>query len=252
MRSGRTSGLAVGAKSRHPDLDAAVEVRRHPGARRMTLRVSRTRRAVIVTLPVQCALAEADTFLKRNIDWVRERLTNVPPLQPFCDGSEMPLRGKAHAIAFGRRSACDARGRGVVRAVPGAPPLLDVAGEAEHGPRRLLDWLAGEARADLDARVRFHAERLAVKPKRIVVRDQSSRWGSCSTTGVLSFSWRLIMAPPEVLDYVAAHEVAHLIEMNHGPKFWALVARTMPGHDSAKMWLKMCGADLHRYGPAHA
>lgn len=248
MRSGRTSSLAVGAKSRHPDLDAAVEVRRHPGARRMTLRVSRTRRAVIVTLPVQCALAEADTFLKRNIEWVRERLTSVPPLQPFCDGGELPLRGTAHTISFGRRSRGSARGRSVVQCIPGAPPVLDVGGEAEHGARRLLDWLTAEARADLDGRVRHHAARLGVRPKRIVVRDQSSRWGSCSTTGVLSFSWRLIMAPTEVLDYVAAHEVAHLIEMNHGANFWALVARTMPGHESAKLWLKVCGADLHRYG----
>jgi len=80
------------------------------------------------------------------------------------------------------------------------------------------------------------------------VRDQASRWGSCSTTGVLSFSWRLILAPARILDYVAAHEVAHLKEMNHGPRFWALVERTMPAMKEAKGWLQLYGLDLHRYG----
>ena len=100
---------------------------------------------------------------------------------------------------------------------------------------------------ELDVRVRYHAARLGVRPKRIVLRDQSSRWGSCSTTRVLSFSWRLILAPPHVLDYVAAHEVAHLAQMNHGPKFWALVARTMPQMEEARAWLRVYGMDLHRY-----
>lgn len=255
MRSGRIAdadsadaGSSAGASI--PEIGASVEVRRHPGARRMTLRVSRTRRAVIVTLPVQCALAEADTFLKRNIDWVRERLTSVPPAEPFRNGAEIPLRGELHRIVFGSGAASAATPRGVVERVAApAGPFLSVSGHAEHGARRLLDWLGAQARGDLEASVAAHAGRLGVRPKRIVVRDQTSRWGSCSTTGVLSFSWRLVMAPAEVLDYVAAHEVAHLIEMNHGPRFWALVERTLPGHQGAKRWLKVCGAELHRYGP---
>ena len=88
---------------------------------------------------------------------------------------------------------------------------------------------------------------LGLKPRRVVVRDQTSRWGSCSTARVLSFSWRLIFAPPFVLDYVAAHEVAHLKEMNHGPRFWALVRKTNPRMDEARRWLKRHGAELHRY-----
>ncbi len=93
-----------------------------------------------------------------------------------------------------------------------------------------------------------HARTLGLKPVRIAVKDQASRWGSCSTTGVLSFSWRLILAPPAILDYVAAHEVAHLAEMNHGPRFWALVKRTVPQLDEARRWLHIYGMDLHRYG----
>jgi len=129
---------------------------------------------------------------------------------------------------------------------------LNVAGDVTHAPRRLGDWLVDQARRDLDARVSWHSRRLGVKASRISVRDQTSRWGSCSTTGALSFSWRLILAPRHILDYVAAHEVAHLAEMNHGPKFWALVRRTMPDMDEARRWLQIYGMDLHRYGAAVA
>jgi hypothetical protein len=130
-------------------------------------------------------------------------------------------------------------------------PEIRVSGRPEHAARRLRDWLHAEARSDLDARVGWHARSLGLTPRRITVRDQSSRWGSCSTTGALSFSWRLVLAPPMILDYVAAHEVAHLAEMNHGPRFWALVARTMPQMDEARRWLQVYGMDLHRYDPSN-
>lgn len=229
-------------------LGAPVEVRRHPKARRMTLRVSRTRKAVLMTLPLDCDLTEANTFLDRNIEWVRERLGNVPEPVPFADGAFVPLRGVPHKIRFDDRSA---QRRPVLAMVDeGRCRVLSVAGHIGCGPRRLRDWMFAQARDDLDQRVLHHARYLGVRPKRINVRDQVSRWGSCSTTGALSFSWRLVMAPPLVLDYVAAHEVAHLRQMNHGPKFWALVRETMPRMDEAVEWLDDRGMDLHRYGVA--
>jgi hypothetical protein len=112
----------------------------------------------------------------------------------------------------------------------------------------MLDWMKRQANLDLNARVAVHADRLDLTPARIVVRDQTTRWGSCSTSGALSFSWRLVLAPPFVLDYLAAHEVAHLGHMNHGPRFWNLVERTMPRHEEARTWLRKHGASLHRYG----
>jgi len=230
------------------ELDCPVEVRRHPSARRLTLRVSRTRRAVIVTLPIQCDIGEASSFVSRNIEWVRERLNSLPRPVPFRDGALLPLRGEFHRVVFtGKREP----GR-VVQRQPTeiGLPELHVSGRAEHGARRLRDWLFDEARHDLDERVLHHARSLGVAPKRITVRDQATRWGSCSTTGVLSFSWRLILAPARILDYVAAHEVAHLKEMNHGPQFWTLVARSMPTMKEAKRWLQLYGLDLHQYGPA--
>ena len=248
MRQTVASAEALSKPTELDEIGAPVEVRRHAGARRLTLRVSRTRRAVIVTLPVQCDLNEADSFIIRNIDWVRERLDRVPLPVPFREGALMPLRGKVHRLVFARK--CETSG--VVqrnRSTTGFPELR-VGGHVEHAPRRLRDWLFEEARRDLDARIVHHSRKLGVTAKRIAVRDQSSRWGSCSTTGVLSFSWRLVLAPPFVLDYVAAHEIAHLVEMNHGPKFWALVEGTMPRMQEAKLWLQRYGLDLHRYGPA--
>ncbi len=228
-------------------LDAPVEVRRHPGARRMTLRVSRTKRAVIVTIPFSCKVEEADSFVNRHLDWVLDRLGTVPDPVPFKDGAALPLRGVFHVVRF---AATKAQGPLVTRiADPGAGPVLEVAGHPSHASRHLMRWLAEEARHDLEERVAFHALRLGLQAKRIAVRDQSSRWGSCSTTGVLSFSWRLVLAPPPVLDYVAAHEVAHLAEMNHGPRFWALVRQTCPEMGAAKQWLVAYGTGLHRYGP---
>ncbi|MFM9938671.1 MAG: M48 family metallopeptidase [Hyphomicrobiaceae bacterium] len=228
-------------------LPAPVEVRRHPTARRLTLRVSRTSRAVYLTLPRNTCLREADRFVARSLEWVRERLDGVPEPVPFRPGTVLPLRDVAHEIAFiGSRP-----GSPVVSTHGGAetrPHRIEVTGAAEHAPRRLKDWLVEQATRDLDARVGYHAARLGVRARRLTLRDQKSRWGSCSSSGELSFSWRLILAPPLVLDYVAAHEVAHLAEMNHGPRFWRLVEKTMPNFEEARVWLRLRGMDLYRYG----
>jgi predicted metal-dependent hydrolase len=224
-------------------LDAPVEVRRHPGARRMTLRVSRTKRSVIVTVPMNCGLADAGLFLNRHLEWVRDRLGNLPVPVPFEDGMVVPIRGTLNRVAF---TGVMKPGRAVE--VSGEGDALYINGRLDLAPRHLRTWLIEQARADLDERVAFHAGQLSLRAKKIAIRDQSSRWGSCSTTGLLSFSWRLVLAPPLILDYVAAHEVAHLAEMNHGPRFWSLVRETMPRMDDAKRWLSHYGTDLHRYG----
>jgi predicted metal-dependent hydrolase len=247
MPTGRGPGKSVESALELEALGAPIEVRRHPAAQRLTLRVSKTKRAVIITVPANCRMEEAGKFVRSNLDWVRDRLGSVPEPVPFADGAKVPLRGRLHHVRFtGPRRARVVE----VLNIAGRMPVLDVSGQREHAPRRLKDWLAEQARDDLDACVRAHGKNLGVKARSITLRDQTSRWGSCTATGLLSFSWRLILAPAHVLDYVAAHEVAHLVEMNHGPRFWRLVARTMPRLEDAKRWLRHHGPDLHRYGAA--
>lgn len=249
MSRSRRTVTSKGSSTGFDDIGAKLEVRRHPAARRLTLRISRTRRAVLVTIPIQCDLDEAGSFLNRHIDWVRERLDSLPDPVPFADGAVMPLRGEPHRVAVTKGALTCAI---ALPEVADQWPAIVVPAPIGRAPSRLRDWLFSEARSDLDARVSHHARRLDLKPMRIAVRDQTTRWGSCSTTGVLSFSWRLVLAPAHVLDYVAAHEVAHLAEMNHGPRFWALVRKTMPDYEAAKTWLQVYGPDLHRYGAARA
>ena len=244
-------------------LDTPVEVRRSARAGRLILKVSEARRAATLTVPPHASLEDASDFLARHFDWLQDRLAAIPEPVPFRDGACLPLRGIEHGLSF----VGPLRRRGVVwteagdrvrdrpadwsaeGAAPDGPrPRICVAGTPDHAARRLKDWLAREAKKDLTARVAWHGQALGLAAKRISVRDQSTRWGSCSSTGVLSFSWRLILAPHFVLDYVAAHEVAHLEEMNHSPAFWRLVRQTMPRTDEAKRWLKTHGATLHRYG----
>ena len=220
-----------------------VRVRRHRQARRYTLRIHAANREVVLTMPPRGSVKQAKEFAQKHGAWIAARLARLPEAAPFAHGALLPLRGLEHRIQHRR----NARGTVWIEA-EASVRLLCVAGEEPHLPRRVRDFLKREAKRDLEAASRMAAQALGVKIMRVSVRDQSSRWGSCSSTGVLSYSWRLILAPPFVLDYLAAHEVAHLIEMNHSRRFWRLVERICPEMGRAKAWLDAHGADLHRYG----
>jgi len=222
-----------------------VLVRRHRQARRYTLRIQAATREVILTIPPRATLNDASAFAQKHGGWIAARLGRLPEAIPFADGILLPLRGVPHRITHRR----GARGTVWTEMTTGGDGLLCVAGLAPHIERRVGDFLRREAKRDLEAASRRYADALGLGFRRVTVRDQSSRWGSCSTAGMLSFSWRLILAPSQVLDYLAAHEVAHLVEMNHSPDFWRLVQRICPHHEGAKAWLDVHGADLHRYGP---
>jgi predicted metal-dependent hydrolase len=220
-----------------------VGIKRNRQARRYTLRIQAATREVLLTMPQRGSLKEAKAFAERHGAWIAARLKRLPVAAPFIDGAVIPLRGEAHRIVH-RPEA-----RGTVWVEPDdVEPSLCVAGDAPHVARRLGDYLKKQARSDLEAASRRHAARLKVNVARVSVRDTTSRWGSCSHTGRLSYSWRLIMAPPFVLDYLAAHEVAHLVEMNHSPRFWKVVRGICPEMERAKAWIEAHGADLHRYG----
>ena len=221
-----------------------VHVRRHRQARRYTLRVQAATRDIVVTMPTRGSLKEAAAFAQKHGAWIATRLSRLPEAAPFADGVVIPLRGTPHRILHRPHQ------RGTVWTETGADGenVLCVTGGAPHINRRITSYLKKEARRDLDTASRKYAQQTGASIRRITVRDQSSRWGSCSSTGALSYSWRLIFAPPFVLDYLAAHEVAHLIEMNHSPRFWRLLAQISPDMKQAKVWLDVNGTDLHRYG----
>ena len=223
-----------------------IELKRHAQARRYTLRIRATDRTVVLTMPLRGSVKEARSFAQRSGAWIAARLKRLPQPIPFAAGLELPLRGVPHRIVH-RPS------RGTVWIEAGDDmPLLCVAGDSAHLARRVRDYLKREAKRDLEAASRRYAEALGVTVRRVAVRDQVSRWGSCTAAGVLSYSWRLILAPPYVLDYLAAHEVAHLVEMNHSRRFWRVVATVCPDWQRAKGWVGANGNALHRYGASPA
>ena len=229
---------------RHEGGPFQVMLRRRPTARRMTLRVSSATRDVVLTVPEHTDLAAARRFADGHGAWIAARLARVPERIVFAQGVLIPLRGVPHRIAHWSGV------RGAASAIldPAGEPIIAVAGEAPHVARRVGEFLEREARRDLAAAVKTYTEALGRPAKRITVRDTKSRWGSCSASGCLNFSWRLILAPPHVLDYLAAHEVAHLKEMNHSPRFWRTLRALCPHTDDAERWLKRHGTDLHKYG----
>ncbi len=229
-----------------------VALKRVAGARRFTLRVRSATRDVVLTMPVRSSLISAREFVERHAAWIGARLNRLPLPVPFESGAVVPLRGVNHVI----HHRPDLRGNvwietGCAVSLE-AENALCVACDTPHLSRRVADYLRREARRDLENAVRRHTAAIGAEARRVTVRDTVSRWGSCSASGALSFSWRLILAPSYVLDYLAAHEVAHLVHLNHSPKFWALTKKLAPETDRAEAWLKAHGASLHRFGSVEA
>ncbi|MFN4140684.1 M48 family metallopeptidase [Aestuariivirga sp.] len=221
--------------------DEVLEVvfRRHAQARRLVLRLNSTGTGVLVTVPKGVSRGRALDFTERSRSWIEERVRSRGGLIHLTPGHILPLRGIAHEI----RHVESRRGLVTVDPVRG---LIHVPGEPEHVKRRLLDFLRAAAREDLAKASERYATLMGVRYRRITIRDQRSRWGSCSANGDLSYSWRLILAPDYVLDYVAAHEVAHLRHLDHSPRFWRLLLTHCAGAAKAKNWLRAHGQEVHR------
>lgn len=217
----------------------SVVLRRHPRARRLKLTIDPTRGYPVLTLPPGVSEREALGFLDRNAGWALNALNNLPSPVEIAPDGVIPFRGVDHRI--NHRS--DAR-RGVF--VDG--DAINVSGPAEHLPRRVTDFLKREAKTTIKPLARDMAKRLSRKPGRVSVRDQRTRWGSCAANGDLSFSFRLILAPPHILDYVVAHEVSHLVHMDHSQAFWRTVETLYPDWRAARDWLSTHGSRLHRIG----
>ena len=230
----------------HEGGEFLVAIRRAHRARRFTLRVRASLGDAVLTIPSGGSLRAAQQFADRHATWISERLDKLPQKIVLGVGASVPLRGVDVPIVVGaglRATAWLDRRPGAT----GDEPVLVVCGTPEQQHRRVLDFLRREARTDIEAAVRRHAAAVRRPVRGITLRDTRSRWGSCTARGELNFSWRLIMAPSHVLDYLAAHEVAHLVHMNHSPAFWAVTAALDPNLDRAEAWLKAHGASLHRY-----
>jgi predicted metal-dependent hydrolase len=221
-----------------------VEVAVKLSKRAASFRLSLPAGGPVLTVPERARWADAEAFLLRHRNWMAARLPRGARSMRLEAGTEVPLRGVPHLVV----GTGILRGRVEILSLPDLPELR-VPGAPEHQPRRLFDWLKAEALADLSERSAFHAARLGVTVKDIKLRSQSSRWGSCSSTGSINYNWRLILAPSFVLDYVAAHEVALLVEMNHSDAFWATVKRTLPDMERGRAWLKAHGRQLMAWEP---
>ena len=228
--------LTVGARS-FPFL-----VKRDSRARRMLLRVMPRDGSVVLVLPTRASLKSGQQFVTEQVDWILARQEERPETQPWQDGAVLPLYGAPHTI----RHRPAARGGVWIQ-----ESEIHVTGQVEHLPRRLRDWLKRRAREEFGTAAREMAAGIGVSVRRVTVRDTQSRWGSCSAHGNLSFSWRLLLAPPTIARYLVAHEVAHLKHMDHSTAFWTLCARLL-GSDSelraARIWLRRHGAALHLHG----
>jgi predicted metal-dependent hydrolase len=212
-----------------------VTVRRSGRARRMSLRVSRLDGRVTLTLPQRVSLGEGMAFLRDREGWLRGHLASVGTAERPVLGGTIPFRGEGIVLT-------PARVRSPV--LDGATLLMPP--DPDRIEARLLAFLKMQARDRLAEASDRYAGMLGRQYRRLTLRDTRSRWGSCTAQGDLMYCWRLIMAPPEVLDYVAAHEVAHLAEMNHSPAFWAVVERLFPDHAACRRWLRTEGETLHR------
>lgn len=234
LDQGKTRFIAAGGAELPVDI---VENRR---ATRLTLRIAAGGGSLRLTTPPHVSERQIDEFLDRNRNWVATRIARLPKQVRVTDGARVAFLGARHRIVHVDRI----RGTVEAAAMRGEAVLL-VPGDPGSIGRRLRDFFIKEARKRLNEAVAAYAEVLEVRPRAIRVTDTSSRWGSCSTTRTLSFSWRIVMAPPEVLSYLAAHETAHLLEMNHGARFWDLVRAICPHMERHKDWLKRNGARLH-------
>lgn len=212
-----------------------VLLRRSARARRLSLRVSRLDGRATLTLPNRVAEREGLAFLRERETWLRKHLEDIAPEQPVTLGGTVPYRGATLRVRAGDVKRVRLDPQGLV--VPNVPEKVGA---------RVAAFLKRQARDALaDASDRYAAQ-LGLGYGKISLRDARSRWGSCSSEGNLMYSWRLIMAPPEVLDYVAAHEVAHLRHMDHSPRFWSVVEHLFPDHKSCQKWLRDHGGALHR------
>lgn len=226
---------------------AVVTLKVHRRARRVSLRLDRTRREIVATAPSVRRLPEAAAFARERASWIVERLAELPDAAPVSPGMTLQVFGEAVRLEAGAGRAR------WIDAADGAPHRITAMGEGEGYARAVILLIRKRALSVLTERTAHYAARLGAPMPKVSVADAKSRWGSCrpgprGTAGAIRYSWRLALAPFEVADYVAAHECAHLLELNHGPRFWAHVKALVGDERRHRAWLRAEGARLHAFG----
>lgn len=234
MSSTVTSELRFESAGMEAPLKLVVSAR----ARVMRLRVDRRNGAVVLTIPKRASQRKALEWAAGHRAWIEAQLAQIVPASVLTDGAELPIEGVPHRISW------NASASRVPRREEGA---LIVGGPVETLQPRMLRWLRRYAAETLSRETREFAAKAGVSVSRVGVGDPTSRWGSCSSSGAVRYSWRLILAPDWVRRATVAHEVAHRVHMNHGPDFHALVERLLGADPKpARLWLRRHGASLHR------
>ena len=215
----------------------------NPRARRLSIRIDARAGEAVLIAPSERKLAEVVAFARTKTDWMRERLAERPQGTPIQPGAVIDLFGKpTRLISTG--------GAGAARLTEDVHgPLIASGGEGEAYARRVENLFKRLARDTLQSRTDVHLRTLGQRPVKMSIADPKSRWGSCSPHNrSIRYSWRVIMAPPAVIDYLAAHEVAHLVHADHSPAYWAVVQRLVGDHRPHRAWLRANGAALHAVG----
>jgi predicted metal-dependent hydrolase len=215
-----------------------IEVRRSDRAKRLQLRSVPPRGVIELVIPRRASFAAALAFAKERADWIAETRAGLTPPRLIEPGARLPLLGIEHRLEH------RAGMRGTVWQEADA---ICVAGDVRHFPRRLRDWLIARARTEIAPRVVDKTTRIGRSGTRLSLKDTRTRWGSCSPGGTLSFNWRIVMAPPVALDYLVAHEVAHLREPHHRASFWRLAEDLAEDLPRGRDWLQAHGGELLSY-----
>lgn len=213
-----------------------AKVRRHRQARRISLRITAAGDGVVITLPLRASLDKALRFLHSKADWVLTHVKDDLAVK-LADGVTIPVLGQEYVITR-------MQGRGITRLQDGR---LEVYGAENFTARRVSDFLKKHLQQLCHAEAMQVATRIGKVVKQVRIGSMQARWGSCNASGKLAFNWRLVFAPLSVVEYLVAHEVAHLAHMNHSPRFWQLVAELCPHHATARAWLKKHGQGLYRF-----
>lgn len=226
------------------DKPLLIQIKRHHRARHVSLRMDVAAGRPVLVLPRQAPLNEGLAFANTKRQWLEKNLEALPPKVPFAHGVIIPILGVDHIVSH------VPWWRGTVRRGTDllGDAILEVGGKSQHLSRRLGDWLREEARREITPLAMGKAQKVGRRPKRIAIRDTHSCWGSCSPQGALSFCWRLVLAPAWVLDYVVAHEVAHMVHLDHSHDFWRQVNEITSDMEAAYKWIYNNGPSLLRYG----